>query len=162
MSTTHLQTVLASVATTRYHSGVGEVLKLTSLNRFPVLATRCQYWGEVSGLMSWRAGGSPCTVKSKASWVMATWGPFCGQTEWQSHMTENITLTLTPLASGNKLYLEILDWYRNCFLSKWSLSVISPQRLLHHHSPGDLTFQKLNFPFWGPSGSNSSSKLKYI
>ena len=144
MSTTHLQTVLASVATTRYHWGGGP-----QVNKF-----------EQVSIVGHPGGGS--LYSEVASWVMATWGPFCGQTKWQSHMTENITLTLTPLASGNKLCLEILDWYRNCFLSKWSLSVISPQKLLHHHSPGDHTFEKLNFPFWGPSGSNSSSKLKYI
>ena len=92
MRTALLQTICALVAKTRCCSwGVGGLcLKWTSLNRSPVLATRCQ------------SGGRGCTVSSKASWIMVTCAPPSGAahcvTEWQTDTTEKINGHMcTPL-----------------------------------------------------------------
>ena len=101
MRTALLQTICASVAKTRCCSwGVGGLcLKWTSLNRSPVLATRCQSGGDPQ---VWCWGG--CTVSSKASWIMVTCAPPSGV-----HMCYRMTdrhdwkdyLPATPLAGGS-------------------------------------------------------------
>ena len=44
---------------------------------------RAESWGPWSDVQRARvkARRGPCRVRSKASWVMVTWGPPCGQTE---------------------------------------------------------------------------------
>ena len=94
MRTVHLQTVHASVATTRYCFGGGpQVNKFEHFSN--PLATRCRSWGSMSagrrgvvqGLTSGgfgpELGGGDCTVRSRTSWVIITWGP-----PWTDRMTD--------------------------------------------------------------------------
>ena len=48
-------------------------------------------------------GVGPCTVTSKAPWAMVTCDPPSGQNDRRTDATENIYLSATSLAGGNKL-----------------------------------------------------------
>ena len=76
------------------------VLKWTSVNRSPVMATRWGFHVWCPGLvMGQLPEGRPCTVRSNSSWVMVTWGPPCRHNDRQIR-PKTLPYHKTSLAGG--------------------------------------------------------------
>ena len=102
-----MRTADHTLTTTRCQHWRG-VLKWTSLNRSPVMATRCHQqegqWGSLRSHVQGRGGAGICTVSSNASWVIPLW------TDWlMDRHVWNHYLPTTSLRGGN-LYDTCLDF----------------------------------------------------